>query len=137
MRKKNNVSQAGLASQLTKGQTTVGNWEGGTTQPSVEDIILIKQFFGISLDDLILTDLRNVHPTELEGILNIKAKVHPNVHPSVQLKRAKRKDYAEEEGFPGMVNEADPGYNWATLRILQVMDKKLDQIIEFETNKSK
>lgn len=53
------VSQRQLESAVNKGQTTIGNWIRGETYPNSEDLVKLSAFFGISMDDLCLTDLEH------------------------------------------------------------------------------
>lgn len=53
LRESLDVSQQELAVFLKKAQTTIGNWENNRTEPSIEHLISISLFFGISLDALV------------------------------------------------------------------------------------
>lgn len=57
LRKQNSKTQAELASHLDRGQTTIGNWENGISEPGVEELITLSNFFDISLDNLLKIDL--------------------------------------------------------------------------------
>ena len=53
LRKQNKLSQKELADILQVKQATISNWEKGTREPSIKDIIKIKQYFKISADYLL------------------------------------------------------------------------------------
>lgn len=57
IRKQLSKTQSELASLLKKGQTTIGNWENGVSEPNLEELIVLSNYFDISLDTLIKTDL--------------------------------------------------------------------------------
>ena len=57
LRKQNSQSQAGLASVIGKGQTTIGNWENGVSEPGVEELLTLSNYFDISVDILLKIDL--------------------------------------------------------------------------------
>lgn len=53
LRTENNFSQRDMAKQFHISQATYHNWETGVTQPSVEQLIALSSFFGVSVDYLI------------------------------------------------------------------------------------
>ena len=57
LRKQFPVTQSKLASLIGKGQTTIGNWENGISEPSIEELLILSNYFDISLDLLIKVDL--------------------------------------------------------------------------------
>lgn len=52
LRKKEGLSQEGLAEKLNITRQTVSNWESGQTTPDISQAKAISQIFKISLDDL-------------------------------------------------------------------------------------
>jgi transcriptional regulator with XRE-family HTH domain len=63
LRKKNSITQQQLADRLKKGNTTIGNWENGLSEPKIEELIILSNIFGISLQDLIETELGKIEPS--------------------------------------------------------------------------
>src|ERR1700730_2382232 len=57
IRKQLSKTQSEVASLLKKGQTTVGNWENGISEPNLEELIVLSNYFDIPLDILIKVDL--------------------------------------------------------------------------------
>lgn len=57
LRKQFNQTQSELADLMGKGQTTVGNWENGVSEPSLEELLLLSNYFGTPLDILLKVDL--------------------------------------------------------------------------------
>lgn len=53
LRKQNKLSQKELANILQVKQATISNWEKGTREPSIKDILKIKQYFKTSTDYLL------------------------------------------------------------------------------------
>jgi transcriptional regulator with XRE-family HTH domain len=86
LRKKAGKSQAAIALQLSKGQTTIGNWENAYSEPSLAEIVEISNIFGINTSDLLTVDLNNVHLIEnekdKENADSVHLNVHGNVHPT-------------------------------------------------------
>jgi len=81
LRTKKNMTQTelGVIFENPKAQTTIGTWESGRRQPSIEDICTIARYFSVSVDWLFgLTDEeKNVEalqqqedPKELKDFLN-------------------------------------------------------------------
>ncbi len=54
----NNKTQAELAKACNKKNTAVSNWEKGIREPSAIDLAIISNFFNVSIDDLMLKNLR-------------------------------------------------------------------------------
>jgi len=46
------ISQAELARQIGIDNTTVSSWEREETTPTLPMLILLRKFFGVSIDDL-------------------------------------------------------------------------------------
>jgi transcriptional regulator with XRE-family HTH domain len=57
LRKKNKLSQQALADVMDTARTTLGDYERGKTEPSIETLIKLAAYFNIKVDDLICTDL--------------------------------------------------------------------------------
>ncbi len=53
LRKEKEIGQETLALELSVSVKTVSHWETGYTQPSIEQLIKIADYFGVSLDELL------------------------------------------------------------------------------------
>ena len=53
LRTERNLSQRQMAKALNISQGTYNNWENSNTQPSIEQLIALAKFFGVSVDYLI------------------------------------------------------------------------------------
>lgn len=70
LREKKGMTQESFASMIGEiGQKAVSKWETGEREPELSRLIKIAKFFGVSLDDLVLKDLRPPVPLY---VLNIK-----------------------------------------------------------------
>jgi transcriptional regulator with XRE-family HTH domain len=85
LRKKIGKNQSECGFDLNIPRATLSNYETGETEPPMDKIIEISDYFGISIQDLLLKDLGNLHLTENENKTKKSEKVHLNVHPSVHL----------------------------------------------------
>ena len=57
LRKQSARTQSEVASLIQKGQTTIGNWENGISEPSLNELLIISNYFDISVDALLKFDL--------------------------------------------------------------------------------
>jgi transcriptional regulator with XRE-family HTH domain len=57
LRKQTSKTQSEIASLIQKGQTTIGNWENGISEPNLNELLIISNFFDISVDKLLKADL--------------------------------------------------------------------------------
>jgi transcriptional regulator with XRE-family HTH domain len=53
LRNEKSLSQRDMAKIMNIGQGTFNNWENGNTQPSIEQLIALANYFGVSVDYLI------------------------------------------------------------------------------------
>lgn len=59
LRKEKAVNQTEIVLQINKAHTSIGNYEKGISEPTITEISILSQYFGISIADLINTDLTN------------------------------------------------------------------------------
>src|SRR3984957_16148817 len=57
LRKQSARTQSEIASLIQKGQTTIGNWENGISEPSLNELLIISNYFDIPVDALLKVDL--------------------------------------------------------------------------------
>jgi transcriptional regulator with XRE-family HTH domain len=57
LRKQSSRTQSEIASLIQKGQTTIGNWENGISEPSLNELLIISNYFDIPVDNLLKMDL--------------------------------------------------------------------------------
>ena len=53
IRKINKKSQIELSRDLGYGNTAISNYESGRNEPSIDDLIKIADYFGVSMDHLV------------------------------------------------------------------------------------
>jgi transcriptional regulator with XRE-family HTH domain len=63
LRKQSSRTQSEIASLIQKGQTTIGNWENGISEPSLNELLIISNYFDIPVDTLLKIDL-----AEMQGL---------------------------------------------------------------------
>lgn len=57
LRKQSGKTQSEVASLIHKGQTTIGNWENGISEPSLGELLIVSNYFAVPIDVLLKTDL--------------------------------------------------------------------------------
>jgi len=57
LRKQSSKTQSELASLIGKGQTTIGNWENGISEPNLDELLVLSNYFDTPLDILVKIDL--------------------------------------------------------------------------------
>jgi transcriptional regulator with XRE-family HTH domain len=70
LRKQLSKTQSEIAVLIRKGQTTIGNWENGISEPNLDELLILSNFFDIPLDTLIRIDLAetNMHHRNAGGV---------------------------------------------------------------------
>ena len=67
LRKQLSKTQSEIASLIKKGQTTIGNWENGISEPNLDELLIISNFFDIPLDTLVKVDLAEANTPHRAG----------------------------------------------------------------------
>ncbi len=68
LREQKGLNQADLAKVLGVKQPTVGNWEVGKREPGLSVLAHIAAYFGVTLDDMVLKDLRPPIPLYISNV---------------------------------------------------------------------
>jgi transcriptional regulator with XRE-family HTH domain len=113
------LNQSELAFFVSRKQTTISNWINGISYPDVSDLLKIHHYFGISMDALILMDIKNSKLAMDKYVTNFG-----NTHKDPM----KGKFIAEEPGAENIAREPDPVFNRSVLGHLKLIDNKLDSL---------
>ncbi|HEY4291058.1 MAG TPA: helix-turn-helix transcriptional regulator [Puia sp.] len=76
LRKQSSKTQSEIAALIKKGQTTVGNWENGISEPNLEELLIISNYFDIPLDTLLKADLSEMSLFQRQGTSNVTPYEH-------------------------------------------------------------
>lgn len=68
LRKQTAKTQSEIASLIQKGQTTIGNWENGISEPNLNELLIISNYFDIPVDKLLKTDLSEEQAESMGGL---------------------------------------------------------------------
>lgn len=58
LRKRERLSQAEIAERFNLGSNTIGSYERGDREPTLDCVLKLSQFFDVTVDDLLTRDLR-------------------------------------------------------------------------------
>ena len=104
LRKQFDETQVGLAQIMGKGQTTIGNWENGVSEPSLDELLVLSNYFDTPVDVLLKIDLSQTN-----------------------WKAEKETGYNFEKKEETMVREEDTSLSYV-LHALQRMQEEIDRI---------
>ncbi len=76
LRKQSSKTQSEIAALIKKGQTTVGNWENGISEPNLEELLIISNYFDIPVDTLLKVDLSEMNLFQRQGASNVTPYEH-------------------------------------------------------------
>lgn len=126
--KKLAISQASLEKVVDKRQTTISNWLNGKTNPDAEDLLKLSQFFGLQMDDLLLTDLASGNLLGEDYV----AKFRQFGSLKGQVIGKLSTEFNQNIGETRMANletiHTDDPSLWALLQIMKQMAESLDRI---------
>jgi transcriptional regulator with XRE-family HTH domain len=115
LRKKGSHNQDDIAVLFRKRANTIGNWENQKSEPSLTELMKLGEFFKISVEDLLHTDMEKLSDSN-PVTSTISAKV-PVTSFSIQ-----------EPVHAGVAREGSPDAFWLILRELRVIGEKLDAL---------
>ncbi|CAN5917752.1 hypothetical protein BH24BAC1_BH24BAC1_26580 [soil metagenome] len=68
LRKRKKRTQEEVAFALGLNRSTLNGYEHGVGQPNVERLIALAEYYRVSIDDLVRTDLRKLPESRLQGL---------------------------------------------------------------------
>ena len=118
LRKKGNHNQDEIAILFRKRANTIGNWENQKSEPSLTELMKLGEFFKISVEDLLHTDMERSESSVINPLVSTISAKTPVTSFSIQ-----------EPEQTGVVREGSPDAFWLILRELRVIGEKLDALI--------
>lgn len=91
LRNEKELSQREMAKIMNVSQGTVNNWENSNTQPSIEQLILLADFFDVTVDYLIgrtdyfTANKENTITDRQSKILKLAYKADPKIQDAIIL----------------------------------------------------
>lgn len=74
LREQKGITQNEMANVFGISQSATGNWETGERKPNIEMIVRLADYFGVTLDDLVLKDLKPPIPLYVSNIRYLRKK---------------------------------------------------------------
>lgn len=122
------VKQSDIALAVKKKQTTISNWINRVSEPDVSQLLDIHQYFGISLDALVKSDLAQENVVTDEHVAEFK-KLGSSAREVPKKPRPVSKQYfINEEPQRSMLSEPEAVTSWAVMGQLKHIHEKLDNI---------
>jgi transcriptional regulator with XRE-family HTH domain len=119
LRKKGNHNQDEIAILFRKRANTIGNWENQKSEPSLAELMKLGEFFKVSAEDLLNTDMEKLSES-------------PVTNPIVSTASAKTPvaSFSIQESVHAVAAKAgSPDAFWLILRELRVISEKLDSLV--------
>lgn len=121
------ATQSDLASHVGVSQNSISNWINEISSPNAPALVKIHQYFGVSIDALLLTNI------EKDKILT-----EDHIREFKRIRKAARKDlgkaprvsreyFTEESPQNLQVSEPEPVIGWAVMGQLKQLHEKLDR----------
>jgi transcriptional regulator with XRE-family HTH domain len=124
LRKVFSLSQKEVGELVNKGQTTVGNWENKKSHPSIQELLIISNYFGLPVGDLLMTDVEKSGLVTEEMVLKSgKKKGLKNSNPARKPVR-----YESPEQNDYIINEQSELSTWVVLKTLRTIEEKIDEL---------
>lgn len=94
LRERKGINQDELAEVFEVGRSTVGNWEAGRREPDLNIIIRLAEYFGVTLDEMVMRELRPLLPIYASNIRYLRKK-----HGMTQEDMANLLKYRGKQGY--------------------------------------
>jgi transcriptional regulator with XRE-family HTH domain len=118
LRKKGNHNQDEIAILFKKRANTIGNWENQKSEPSLTELMKLGDFFKISVEDLLHTDMESQSDPIIMS------------HDTSNSAKASVTPFSISERASGVAaREGGPDAFWLILRELRVIGEKLDALV--------
>jgi transcriptional regulator with XRE-family HTH domain len=122
------TTQEELASYVNKKQTSISNWINENSQPDVDDLVKIHHFFGVSIDALVFTDLKNSKIITDGHIHNFQRNGKGNREVVGKVNPTSASFFVDNDGLKPEVSEADPVLLYSMTGQFKGINEKLDYI---------
>ncbi len=132
LRERKGISQNEIAKVFEIGQPTVGNWEAGRREPDLKTIIQLAEYFGVTLDELVLMDLRPPLPLYASNIRYLRKK-----HGMTQEDMANLLKYRGKQGY-NVIENGKAGLSVENLvKLADFFGVTLDQLVKQDLSNRK
>jgi transcriptional regulator with XRE-family HTH domain len=120
-------SQASIESVVERRQQTISNWLNGKGEPDASDLVKLSHFFGISIDDLCLTNLSEGNLIDEAYVARFRqiGKVKGNLmgNPMAQIHQNNGEGRTAAKGL----EQPEETFLWAVFEQLKRLNEKIDR----------
>lgn len=120
------VSQEEIASHVKVRSTTISNYVNGVSEPSVNELVMICHFFGISVDVFLFQNFEEGKVITDEDVQNFREKGKVIRKAIGKLLHQNSTNYQHSNAPSKGQNEGEENMLWAVLKTLRQMDGKID-----------
>lgn len=118
LRKKGNHNQDEISILFNKRANTIGNWENQKSEPNLAELMKLGEFFHVSVQDLLHTDMENQPETPV-----------PETISATQAKPFVKSQSIRDVISGTTAKEGSPDAFWMILRELRAIDEKVDLLV--------
>lgn len=122
------ITQQSLARLMKKTQTTIGNWQSGKSQPSLEELLILSNYFAIDLTTFVAVDIEKENLIGEESIKNFDVRKGRKIIPANNTLKAPVSANYEYRLPESQVSDEDKTTNWVVLNELRNLSQKIDQV---------
>ena len=122
------ITQEELAVYMKKTQTTIGNWQSGKSQPSLEEIVVLCNYFSIDLTTFVAIDVEKGGLISEENIKNFKNRSNRKSGLKDNLIKGSLPNNYDYRLPETQVSDEDKTTNWVVLNELRHLSQKIDHV---------
>lgn len=122
------IKQGDLATQVKKQQTTISNWINRVSEPDVSQLLIIHQYFGISIDALVKTNLSATGLVTDAHVEEFKRLGAAGRELTMNAKAVSKQYLIDDAPPPSLVSEPDAVASWAFMGQFKQIHEKLDDL---------
>lgn len=90
LKKHQGVTQADIGFCVDKSNNTISGWENNISEPGIKELQILSEYFGVSIDDLVNTDLPNAQLNKTNGVSKKRQNAQLNAQANAQLNPKKQ-----------------------------------------------
>jgi transcriptional regulator with XRE-family HTH domain len=127
-RKRFGISQEELALQVKRGQSTVGGWENNVSEPNIDNLIMISDFFGVRIDELLRVDIEQGKLITELMVSEFKHNGKVSWKGIGKLMTGKQVNYTPSKHPVSVINEGEQSMIWVVMRKLEEIKESVDKL---------
>lgn len=126
LRKCKNLSQPEVAVGFRLGTNTIGSYERGDREPTLECLIGLAKFYNVSIDDLLLKDLRPQGTLLSRNLRYLRSRANCSQEEIAIMLGIRKTDMVEYEAGMAEIN------NQLLVKISEIFEVTVDDLLKKE-----